>query len=102
MPKSDDSQLVDKEKKVGTEETILGPVNVNFLGTGREYFGIWIVNLILTIITLGIYSAWAKVRRETYFKNNTRFFNAGFGYHATGGQIFKGRLIAFIVLVLVL
>ena len=49
MPKSDDSQLVDKEKKVGTGETILGPVNVNFLGTGREYFGIWIVNLILTI-----------------------------------------------------
>ena len=101
MPKSDDSQLVDKEQKVGTGETILGPINVNFLGTGREYFGIWIVNLILTIITLGIYSAWAKVRRETYFKNNTRFFNAGFGYHATGGQIFKGRLIVFIVLLLV-
>jgi uncharacterized membrane protein YjgN (DUF898 family) len=77
------------------------PYNVTFSGTGREYFGIWIVNLILTIITLGIYSAWAKVKRETYFKNNTRVFDAGFGYHATGGQIFKGRLIAFIVLFLV-
>ena len=101
MTKSADSQMVDKEEKVGPGETILGPVNVNFSGTGREYFGIWIVNLILTIITLGIYSAWAKVRRETYFKNHTRLYDGGFGYHATGGQIFKGRLIAFIVLVLV-
>ena len=101
LTKSEESQMGDKEKKVETGEAIFGPVNVKFSGTGREYFGIWIVNLILTIITLGIYSAWAKVRRETYFKNNTRVFDAGFGYHATGGQIFKGRLIAFIVLVLV-
>jgi len=34
-----------------------------FHGTGREYFKIWIVNLVLTIATLGIYAAWAKVRR---------------------------------------
>ncbi len=101
VTKSDESQMGDIEKKVETSEAILGPVNVKFSGTGGEYFGIWIVNLILTIITLGIYSAWAKVRRETYFKNNTRVFDAAFGYHATGGQIFRGRLIAFIVLVIV-
>ena len=75
--------------------------NIKFSGTAREYFGIWIVNLILSIITLGIYSAWAKVRRETYFKNNTKILNSGFGYHATGGQILKGRLIVFAVLVIV-
>lgn len=71
---------------------------IEFTGNAKEYFGIWIVNLILSIVTLGIYSAWAKVRRETYFKNNTKIFDAGFGYHATGGQIFQGRFIAFIVL----
>ena len=38
-----------------------------FTGTAREYFGIWIVNILLTIVTLGIYSAWAKVRRMRYF-----------------------------------
>ena len=74
---------------------------IEFTGNTKEYFGIWIVNLILSIITLGIYSAWAKVRRETYFKNNTRVFNTGFGYHATGSQIFKGRLIVFVVLLTV-
>lgn len=36
---------------------------LTFTGTGAEYFGIWIVNLLLTIVTLGIYSSWAKVRR---------------------------------------
>jgi len=40
---------------------------LEFTGTGREYFGIWIVNLLLSILTLGIYSAWAKVRRIIAF-----------------------------------
>ena len=30
-----------------------------FTGKASEYFGIWIVNVLLTILTLGIYSAWA-------------------------------------------
>lgn len=78
-----------------------GPIQINFRGTAGEYFGIWIVNAILSIITIGIYSAWAKVKRETYFKNNTKIGETSFGYHATGMQIFKGRLIAFAVLVLI-
>ena len=72
---------------------------IEFTGTAKEYFGIALVNLILSIVTLGIYSAWAKVRRETYFKNNTKMANYGFGYHATGRQILKGRLIIVGVLV---
>ena len=74
---------------------------IEFTGNAKDYFGIWIVNLILSIVTLGIYSAWAKARREIYFKNNTKIFDTGFGYHATGGQIFKGRLVAFVILVAV-
>ena len=76
-----------------------GFMSFRFTGNAREYFGIWIVNLVLSIVTFGIYSAWAKVRRETYFKNNSKVFDAAFGYHASGRQILKGRFIAFIVLV---
>ncbi len=47
------------------------PEQLHFTGTGGEYFGIWIVNLLLTIVTLGIYSAWAKVRRLQYFYRHT-------------------------------
>ena len=98
---SETSQLNDGEEVIETGEITLDQTKINFSGNAKEYFGIWIVNLILSIITVGIYSAWAKVRRETYFKNNTKVFDMGFGYHATGGQILKGRIIAFIVLALV-
>ena len=73
--------------------------NIEFSGNSSEYFGIWIVNIFLSIVTLGIYSAWAKVRRENYFKNNTKISGIGFGYHATGLQILRGRLIAVAFLV---
>lgn len=65
-----------------------------FTATGGEYFRIWIVNLLLTIVTLGIYSAWAKVRRNAYFYANTRLAGGGFEYHATPGAILKGRIVA--------
>lgn len=65
-----------------------------FTGSGKEYFKIWIVNLLLTILTLGIYSAWAKVRRLQYFYRNTRLDDASFEYHGTPMAILKGRLIA--------
>ena len=35
-----------------------------FHGNGAEYFRIWIVNFLLTLLTLGVYSAWAKVRKK--------------------------------------
>lgn len=70
--------------------------HLKFTGKTSEYFGIWISNLFLTIVTLGVYSAWAKVRRKQYFYNNTLLENAPFGYHATGLQIFKGRVIVLI------
>jgi uncharacterized membrane protein YjgN (DUF898 family) len=72
-----------------------------FRGNAGEYFGIWIVNILLTIVTLGIYSAWAKVRRMRYFRGNTVLDGYAFDYHARGGQIFLGRVIVFIVLAMV-
>ena len=72
----------------------LRSVPVAFHGKGGEYFGIWIVNIALTVLTLGIYSAWAKVRNKRYFYGNTEIAGASFEYLATGGKILKGRLIA--------
>jgi uncharacterized membrane protein YjgN (DUF898 family) len=70
-------------------------IPIEFKGKASEYFGIWIVNLLLSLITLGIYSAWAKVRRKKYFYNNTLIDNVGFDYHAKPIAILKGRIIAF-------
>ena len=68
-------------------------VPVRFDGDAREYFGIWTVNVLLSIATLGIYSAWAKVRTRKYFLGNTSIDGRPFGYHATGRQVLIGRAI---------
>jgi len=70
--------------------------NVEFRGKAGEWFGIWIVNVVLTILTVGIYSAWAKVRTKQYFYRNTFVGGRNFDYHATGLQILIGRVIVII------
>ena len=70
-----------------------------FTGTGSEFFGIWIVNLALTVVTLGIYSAWATVRTRRYFRGNTVLAGHSFEYHASPVRILVGRLIALGLLI---
>lgn len=65
-----------------------------FTGSASEYFRIWIVNTLLTIVTLGIYSAWAKVRNKQYFYRHTTIDGTSFEYLANPVAILKGRLIA--------
>jgi len=77
-----------------------GPQKLSFTGTGTEYFGIWIVNLLLSILTLGIYSAWAKVRRNRYFYANTHLAQGSFDYHGNPIAILKGRILAILFFVL--
>ena len=77
------------------------PVNrydvFEFTGDGREYFRIWIVNLLLSVVTLGVYSAWAKVRRLEYFYRHTRVAGASFDYHGRPIAILKGRIVAVVL-----
>lgn len=65
-----------------------------FRGNAREYFRIWIVNVALGIVTLGIYSAWASVRTRRYFYANTWLAGSPFEYSAQPLPILRGRLIA--------
>lgn len=67
---------------------------MQFTGTGGEYFAIWIVNIALTLVTLGIYSAWAKVRTLRWFYGHTLLDSQAFSYLASPLQILKGRIIA--------
>jgi len=76
------------------------PEPLRFTGTGSGYFGIWIVNLLLTIVTLGIYSAWAKVRRLQYFYRHTELAGSSFDFHGSAARILLGRVIAVILLLL--
>lgn len=73
-------------------------VRCTFTGSGSEYFRIWVVNLLLTVLTLGIYSAWAKVRKARYFWQNTRLEGHVFDYHGRPIAILRGRIIALVLL----
>lgn len=71
-----------------------------FTGNGFEYFKIWIVNILLSIVTLGIYSAWAKVRNKQYFYGNTYLDDSSFEYTADPIKILIGRIIAVVFLLI--
>ena len=72
---------------------------LEFTGSAREYFRIWIVNLFLSAVTLGLYSPWAKVRKKRYLYGNTWLAGANFEYHGNPVAILKGRLIAVAALI---
>jgi uncharacterized membrane protein YjgN (DUF898 family) len=78
----------------------LREVKFQFLGQGGEYFKIWIVNLLLTILTLGVYSAWAKVRNKQYFYGNSQLDGNSFQYTGRPTAILKGRIIGGVFLIL--
>ena len=68
--------------------------NFAFTGKAREYFRVWIVNLFLTVVTLGLYSPWAKVRRKRYLHGHTWLAGSNFDYHGDPWAILRGRLVA--------
>ena len=69
-----------------------------FHGSGGEYFRIWIVNILLTIVTVGIYSPWAIVRKQRYICGNLQLANSYFDYLARPLIILRGRLLALLLL----
>ncbi|CAG0998760.1 partial Inner membrane protein YjgN, partial [Burkholderiales bacterium] len=69
-------------------------LELKFEGKSGEYFRIWIVNLFLTVATLGIFSAWAKVRKKRYLYAHTSLDGTPFQYLGQPLPILKGRLIA--------
>jgi uncharacterized membrane protein YjgN (DUF898 family) len=69
----------------------------DFTGSAGDYFRIWIVSLCLSLLTLGIYSAWGKVRKRRYLYAHTRLAGSGFEYRASPLAILKGRVIAILL-----
>lgn len=70
------------------------PKQLELATTGGDYFGIWILNAILTVFTLGIYYPWAKTRERQFFANSTYLGDSSFEYHGTGMELFIGFLKA--------
>ena len=85
------------ERTAAAAQAAPAPVALRFTGSAGEYFRIWIVNLCLTVVTLGLYSPWAKVRRKRYFYGCTLLEGSAFEYTGNPVAILKGRLIVLAI-----
>ncbi len=91
----------DRDSAAGPMSTFM-PQNIDaypleFTGSGREYFRVWIVNVLLSIITLGIYTPWARRRTAQYFYSHTLV--AGSPLEFTAQQ--RKMVMGFVLLMLI-
>src|SRR4051794_13663546 len=68
-----------------------------FTGRASAYFRIWIVSLALSVVTLGVYSAWGKVRKKRYLYDHMRADGSGFEFRGSPLAILRGRAIALLL-----
>jgi uncharacterized membrane protein YjgN (DUF898 family) len=68
-----------------------------FHGRGGTLFGIHIVNVCLTLATVGVYTFWGKVRVRRYLLSQSEIDGDRFAYHGTGRELLLGFVKAALV-----
>lgn len=74
-------------------------LQLEFTGSGREYFRIWIVNLLLILVSLTLYWPYARARRLRYFQNHTLVGGEPLGFHGDPRKMFRGYLVVVLLIV---
>ncbi|MFG6464413.1 YjgN family protein [Roseateles sp. DXS20W] len=79
---------------------IQGPrvLEIRFTGSGSEYFRIWSVNLLLILVTLGLYLPFAKARRIRYFYANTLVDGQALSFHGNPWKMFRGFVLLVVLM----
>ncbi|WP_353722026.1 DUF898 family protein [Dyadobacter sp. 676] len=67
---------------------------LTFHGEGAKLFGIYIVNLLLTLVTFGLYYPWAKAALLKYMYEESELEGSRFTFHGTGREMFIGFIKA--------
>lgn len=68
-----------------------------FNGNWRDFAPIAFTNLLLIIVTLGIYRFWAKTRERRYLWSRTDFIGDPLEWTGTGKELFIGFLMAVLL-----
>jgi len=63
---------------------------LTFHGSGGTLFGIYVVNILLTIATLGFYRFWGRTKIRRFMLSQTSFEGDRFAYHGTGKELLLG------------
>ena len=83
-----------------TSSSYQQPFKLDFHGKGSEFFGIIIVNWLLTVITLGFYYPWAKAKQLKYLYSATSFNNDRFQFSGTGKEMFIGFIKTILIMII--
>jgi uncharacterized membrane protein YjgN (DUF898 family) len=67
-----------------------------------DLFGVYLMNLLLTIITFGIFRFWAITRMRRYLWSHMSFEGTRFTYTGKGRELFFGFVLAMLVLILLI
>lgn len=73
-------------------------LEIRFTGSGSEYFRIWAVNLLLILVTLGLYIPFAKARRIRYFYANTLVDGQALSFHGDPWKMFRGFVLLVVLM----
>ena len=65
---------------------------IKFTGSGGAYFRVWIVNVLLSIVTLGLYTPWARRRTAQYFYSHTQVAGSPLEFTAQQRRMVAGFL----------
>ena len=68
-----------------------------FNSSWREFAPIAFTNLLLCIVTLGIYTFWARTRERRFLWSNTRFIDDTLEWTGTGLELLIGWFLAIIL-----
>ena len=74
------------------------PLRLRFHGNGSSLFGIFVINVLLTLLTLGVYYFWGKAKIRRYMHSQTELHNSRFSNHTTGGELCVGWIKAIILI----
>jgi uncharacterized membrane protein YjgN (DUF898 family) len=72
------------------------PYPLEFSGSGGEFFRVWIVNVLLTVLTFGFYTPFARRRTAQYFYSHTLVADSPLEFTAQQRKMVLG----FVILVL--
>lgn len=70
---------------------------LSFHGNGQKLFALQIVNILLTVVTIGIYYPWARAAYMKYTMSETEFAGSRFAFLGTGFELFKGMVLGLLV-----
>lgn len=72
--------------------------SADFTGNGRDYFRIWALGWLVTVLTLGLGYPWARSRKLRYLYNHTEVAGHTLDFHGQPRNMLRGFLISGVLL----